>query len=413
MNGKQTERKKQGLWDLGGIDIPFLIILLVILAMGLIVVYSASIPTSIDEYGGDGSRMFRRQLLFAGIGLVLMLAVSQLNIYIVKRLTFVGYGVSLLLLVVVLFLHDPQYPDFHRWIRIGSFSIQPSEFMKFCLILALSYVMSKYHNQIIGRNNSNGAIADAVRKRTGRNIIIPESLYPTVVCGMLIVVPAFLVLLGNHNSGMILLMIIGVSMLFIGDFKKGWFITAGAVIVLAVVGIVLLYKLDPEFVTKIDTKGRILAWLDKSYSPKGLRWQINNALYAIGSGGLFGAGLGNSVQKYYYVSEPQNDMIFSILVEELGFFGAAVMLILFACLIARGVYIGVKAKDRFSSYVAIGCVMQIGIQVALNVAVATDTIPNTGISLPFFSHGGTSLAVLLVQMGVVLMISKHSRLIKK
>lgn len=413
MAGSKGKRNQHPMFKLGGVDIPFLILLFVLLAYGLVVVFSASIPTSIAEHNGDASYLFRRQLMYAGIGIVLMFAFSQANMYYAKFLSKIAYGVGMLLLVAVLFIDDPQFPGFHRWIRFGGFSIQPSEIMKFCLILILAAVMDKYHSRIIGRGNSNGSIANALRQKTGVNFYVPESVYPILLCGSLIVVPAFLVMLGNHNSGMILLMLVGVSMLFIGDFKKGWFITAAVVIVVAVAAIFILYETNPELLQQIDSKGRIWAWLDKDYSPRDARWQINNSLYAIGSGGLFGVGLGNSTQKYYYVSEPQNDMIFAILCEELGFVGAAAMLALFAALIYRGVVIGLKAKDRFSSYLAIGTVMQLGIQVVMNVAVATDLIPNTGIGLPFFSYGGTSLIIFLVEMGVVLAISRESRMVKK
>ena len=151
---------------------------------------------------------------------------------------------------------------------------------------------------------------------------------------------------------------------------------------------------------------RITAWLDKSYDPKGARWQTNNSLYAIGSGGLFGTGLGNSKQKHLYVSEPQNDFIFAIVCEELGFIRAVGIILLYVLLVWRGVVIGLKAKDRFGAMLAMGIVFQVGLQTALNIGVVTDTLPNTGISLPFFSYGGTSLMMLLVEMGIVLAVSR-------
>ncbi|MCM1115158.1 MAG: FtsW/RodA/SpoVE family cell cycle protein, partial [Clostridium sp.] len=153
---------------------------------------------------------------------------------------------------------------------------------------------------------------------------------------------------------------------------------------------------------------RIRAWLDKDFDPQGLRWQTNNSLYAIGSGGLFGVGLGNSKQKYMYVSEPQNDFIFSIVCEELGFVGAAIIIVLFAALVVRGFVIASRSHDRFGSLLVIGVAAQVGIQVGLNILVVTDTLPNTGIALPFFSYGGTSLMMLLFQMGVVLSVSRKA-----
>lgn len=153
---------------------------------------------------------------------------------------------------------------------------------------------------------------------------------------------------------------------------------------------------------------RVKAWLDKDFEPRGARWQTNNSLYAIGSGGLFGVGLGNSKQKYLYVSEPQNDFIFSIVCEELGFIGAALIIVLFAALVIRGFVIASRCHDRFGALLVIGIVAQIGIQVGLNILVVTDTLPNTGIALPFFSYGGTSILMLLFQIGVVLSVSRKA-----
>lgn len=409
MQKKQRTASRPPLFQFGGIDVPFLIILCVLLVFGLVMMYSASIPTSIAEHGGDASAMFINQLKFAGIGVVAMLVFSQVNTWYLKKYSVFIYVFGILLLIAAFFFDNPNYPDFHRWIIIGSFSFQPSELMKFFLILELSAVMETYHSQIISKARARSPLAVSIQKKA-KFIYISESMFPTLLCGGLILLPALLVLLGNHNSGAILILLIGVYMLFIGDFKKGWFITAAVVIVVGVAAIFVLYRVDPDLIKQIDSKSRILSWLDKSSDA---RWQINNALYAIGSGGLFGVGLGNSIQKYYYVPEPQNDMIFPIICEELGFVGATLVLVLFAALIWRGVTIGLKAKNRFSMYLAVGMIMLVGVQVALNVAATTDLIPNTGIGLPFFSSGGTSLAVFLGQMGILLSISRESRLVKK
>ena len=409
MQKKQRTASRPPLFQFGGIDVPFLIILCVLLVFGLVMMYSASIPTSIAEYGGDASAMFINQLKFAGIGVVAMLVFSQVNTWYLKKYSVFIYVFGILLLIAAFFFDNPNYPDFHRWIIIGSFSFQPSELMKFFLILELSAVMETYHSQIISKARARSPLAVSIQKKA-KFIYISESMFPTLLCGGLILLPALLVLLGNHNSGAILILLIGVYMLFIGDFKKGWFITAAVVIVVGVAAIFILYRVDPDLIKQIDSKSRILSWLDKSSDA---RWQINNALYAIGSGGLFGVGLGNSTQKYYYVPEPQNDMIFPIICEELGFVGATLVLVLFAALIWRGVTIGLKAKNRFSMYLAVGMIMLVGVQVALNVAATTDLIPNTGIGLPFFSSGGSLLAVFLGQMGILLSISRESRLVKK
>lgn len=193
-------------------------------------------------------------------------------------------------------------------------------------------------------------------------------------------------------------------MLFLGEVKNKWFIVGVVVAVFAVI----LFVMNPDLLKEYAGE-RIVAWLDKDYKPLGARWQINNSLYAIGSGGFLGTGLGQSKQKHLYVSEPQNDFIFSIVCEELGFVGATAIILLFALLVYRGIKIGLRAKDRFGALLAMGIVFQVGVQVALNIAVVSDFIPNTGISLPFFSYGGTSLVILLCEMGIILSISRSAR----
>ncbi|MBR4241574.1 MAG: FtsW/RodA/SpoVE family cell cycle protein, partial [Eubacterium sp.] len=200
-----------------------------------------------------------------------------------------------------------------------------------------------------------------------------------------------------------LVFLIGASIMFCaGTDKRLFYIGVG--VLAALIAVVILY---PEVLMNY-AGNRIVAWLDKSFEPRGLRWQTNNSLYAIGSGGMFGVGLGNSKQKFLYVSEPQNDFIFSIVCEELGFIGAAIILLLFALLFIRGIQIAIKCKDRFGSFIVIGIVSQVAVQTIFNIMVVTDTIPNTGIALPFFSYGGTAILMLLFEMGVVLSISRKS-----
>ena len=210
-----------------------------------------------------------------------------------------------------------------------------------------------------------------------------------------------LIFLEHHNSGVILVFSIGAVMMFCGGSDWKLFALGMCLVVAAAVFVVL----NPDVMLHYAGE-RIEAWLDKDYDPLGARWQTNNSLYAIGSGNIFGAGLGNSKQKFLYVSEPQNDFIFSIVCEELGFVGATVIIALFALLFLRGLVIATKSKDRFAALVVIGIVSQVAIQTILNILVVTDTIPNTGISLPFFSYGGTSIMMLLFEMGVVLAISR-------
>lgn len=436
----ETKKRKLKIFERGSVDILEVIILIILLAAGLIMLYSASIPTSLAERN-SASAIALSQLEYVVGGLVIMAVASHVSMDLIKKFSYVFYAIGILMLIIVLFIPDPEgRPGYHRWIPIfGRFTFQPSELMKFFLIIALARVMEKYHNRIVGVEHSNGQITQALdRKKVDRlakqekkrrnspskrrrshsptpHIWMREDVYPTLLCGALIVLPAFLIYKGNHNSGMILLMLLGVIMLFLGDFKRGWFVTAFIVIVVAVVAVILLYKyVEPArpLIARFG-KERLIAWLDKDYEPTGLRWQINNSLNAIGSGGLFGVGFSESVMKYYYIPEPQNDMIFPVICEELGFFGASVILIVFAALVGRGMLIGITAKDPFSAYVAMGIAANIAIHVLLNVAVVTDFIPNTGVSLPFFSSGGTALFVYLGEMGVLLSVSRNSRMVKK
>ncbi|MBQ1545248.1 MAG: FtsW/RodA/SpoVE family cell cycle protein, partial [Clostridia bacterium] len=216
-----------------------------------------------------------------------------------------------------------------------------------------------------------------------------------------------LVYMENHVSGTLLIFALGIMMMFLAGYDYRWFVVAAVGVVLLAVFVIR----NPE-ILPTHAQSRITSWLDKSYDPLGVRWQTNHALYAIGSGGIFGVGLGNSKMKQLYVSEPQNDFIFSIVCEELGLIGALIIIALFALLVWRGFVIGIHADDKFGALLAMGIVFQVGLQAALNIAVVTDMLPNTGISLPFFSYGGTSLLMLLGEMGVVLAISRTAHLKK-
>lgn len=370
----------------GAFDIPFFALSMVILAIGLVMLFSASYASSYYEYG-NSYHYFLRQLIFAVIGIALMFFFSKFNYRWFKALAPILLGITLFLLVLVLFYHTEISTsggdDFKRYIKIPGINLtfQPSDIAKFTIITTLATYICKHANHM-------GKVVEG--------FIVPLVII-AVYCG--------LVMAENHLSGTILLAVIGLTVLFAGGSNKKLFVALIAVGVVAVVFVLLNYENDfmPDYVQE-----KITAWLDKDYEPLGSRWQTNNSLYAIGSGGLFGVGLGNSKQKYLYVSEPQNDFIFSIVCEELGFVGAAVIIILFMALVGRGIYIALKCDDRFGSLMTIGIMAQIGVQVALNVLVVTDTIPNTGIALPFFSYGGTALIMQLVEVGIVLGVSRKS-----
>lgn len=386
----------------GSMDIPFLAILMTIVTIGLVMLFSASYTYSYYFRSGS-AEIFGKQLIFAAIGIVLMFIISRIRYEYFKLVALIGVVVSIGLLLLVLVL--PEYkPGFKRWINLGFTTFQPSEIAKIGLIMILAYLLDKNYKGVTGKIPSEMPGIRSISELTNGKYVIYKSFTSVICYGLIILVFAGLVYLEHHVSGTILMLLIGVVMLWLGEVRGRWF-TVGVII--GVIAVVLLIA-NPDILAKYAGE-RITAWLDKDFDPLGARWQTNNSLYAIGSGGLLGTGLGQSKQKHLYVSEPQNDFIFSIVCEELGFVGAVAIIILFALLIYRGIKIGMNAKDRFGALLAMGIVFQIGLQVALNIGVVSDFLPNTGISLPFFSAGGTSLVILLAEMGMVLSISRSAR----
>ena len=361
----------------GSIDIPFLGLTIALLTIGLIMLFSASYPYAY-YYKDSSYYYFIRQILFAVAGLVAMLLMSKINYKILKAIYKPVFVVTIALLVIVLFYHT-NFKEFKRWIPLGPVTIQPSDLAKFTIILTLAVYISKYYKKM---------------KTMKYGILIPIGII-AVFCG--------LIYLEHHLSCTILMFFIGACLMFAGG--SDWKLFAFGLAVIVLLGFLVV-----SFPTLIENYAgeRIVAWLDKDYDPLNGRWQTNNSLYAIGSGGFFGAGLGNSKQKYLYVSEPQNDFIFSIVCEELGFLGAAIIIALFAALVIRGLIIASRCKDKFGSLLIIGVVAQIGLQVVLNILVVTDTLPNTGFALPFFSYGGTAIFMLLFEIGVVLSVSRKT-----
>ncbi len=397
-----------GLIGQGGIDIPFLAIVLALLTMGLIMLFSASYTYCYYNFDGDSLYYFKRQIIFAIMGVAAMLAVSKANYQAFKIAALPVLGVSTFLLILVLFLPPPAgFENFHRWISVGGFfTFQPSEISKLAIILFFAWHIDKNYRGINSDELSSAKFAQGYNQGPGmfkiRTKWVCLALYVAVL-GM----TCALVYLENHVSGTLLILALGVMMLWLAGYNYKAFLLVAIVGVAAVLLVVVNPGILPE-----HAQPRISAWLDKDYDPLGARWQTNNALYAIGSGGFFDVGLGNSKQKQLYVSEPQNDFIFSIVCEELGFIGALFIIVLFILLVWRGFVIGLNCKDKFGSLLAMGLVFQVGLQAALNIGVVTDVLPNTGISLPFFSYGGTSLMMLLFQMGMVLSISRYSKIKK-
>lgn len=356
-------------------DLPFLFLVLVLVAIGLIMMFSASYPSAAyykSVTKGDSYYYLKKQAFFAILGVAAMIGLSYFDYHHLHKLALPILLISLASLGLVLVL--PTINGVHRWIQIplvGQF--QPSEVAKFALILMFAH--------LIALNFS--------RMNTFRYGILPYLLILLPICLLLIKEP--------HISATIIVLMLGAMMLFIGGVKLRWFVGA-----FSVAGAAMVYLV--AFSGKLGyTNDRIAGWLDPLST-----WQTRQSLYAIGSGGLLGLGLGQSRQKYLYLPEPQNDFIFAIVCEELGFIGALIIIILFAMLVWRGIMLSLHAQDKFGMLLGVGLMLQVGLQVVLNIAVVTNTIPNTGISLPFFSYGGTSLVILLAEMGIVLSISRTS-----
>ena len=356
-------------------DIPFLLILLLLLSYGLIMLFSAGYAVALYRRG-DAYTYIRPQLLFAALGVLAMYAASLVDYHVWHRLAWPMLGISLLLLAIVLFM--PEYNGCKRWIVLpGLGTLQPSEIAKFSIVLVFSHIISLNHDRM--KSFSTG--------------VVPFALILGVV--------TVLMLLEPHLSGTVLILGIGAVLMFVGGTGLKWFVLAGVGGAAAIgAAIIIMPDLVPY------AASRLSSWLDPFADPLGDGHQTIQSLYAIGSGGAAGLGLGSSRQKHLFVPEPQNDFIFSILCEELGFVGACAVILLFALLLWRGITLAAHAPDRFGALLVVGFVVQVALQAVLNMAVVTNTIPNTGISLPFFSSGGTSLMMLLGEMGIVLSVSR-------
>ena len=367
-----------------GIDMPFILIIFVLLAIGITMMFSASYPVAFYEIG-DSYYYLKRQLIFAVIGLVIMIAVSFVDYHYYHKFAAVILGVSYFALMLVLVLPS-QAGGVHRWIGVGAFGIQASEISKFAIILFMAHWGSRYYD----------------RMDTLKFGVLPGAAVFASTAALLLLEP--------HYSCIVICALLTVIMMFVSGIKIKWLALGAAalaiVILLLWVTGGLTYAME-----RMDGWGQALNE-DLDRDMWNSTWQTRNSLYAIGSGGLFGLGLGQSRQKYLYLPEPQNDFIFAIVCEELGLVGAVIILLIFALLVWRGVIISLRARDRFGKLLGIGLISHIGLQVILNILVITDWLPNTGISLPFFSYGGSSLLTLMFEMGVILSVSRTSNIEK-
>lgn len=366
-------------------DRPMLALILILVALGSIMVFSASYPSALAEYN-DSMHYIKRQLIFLGVGLAGMIAASLFPPAFYKKIAPLAFVVAAVLLVVVLIPGiGISNGVARRWlgIRGTSFTFQPSELMKVALVMILAWYIDKYRRLVLDRTDK-------------QKYLVRGTLIPCAILG----VACVLVLLEKHLSGTVILGMIGVCVLFIGGVHPGWMSAVGLCGGAVAIGAFLI--LNPYALERLTT------FADENADKLDGFWQTNQGLLAIGSGGTLGVGLGGSRQKYSYVSEAQNDFIFTIWCEEMGFVGALVLILLFLAFIFRGYEIAMRAPDTFSALLVFGIISQVGIQAFLNIGVVTDILPNTGVSLPFFSYGGTSLIILLAEMGIVLSVSKHS-----
>ena len=399
-----------GLFVSNGMDIPFFIIMLGLMAFGLVMLLSSSYAYSYYETDGESSlHFFFREIIFMALGLTVMYVFSRLDYKKLKyfaNIALVGsWGLVLLTIVIGKIQGEGEI---NRWLDLGPFDIQPSEIAKFAVVLFCATGLDKNHKKMVSSRPSRVTWAVKLADITNGKVVVTEGTVTLFFYAFFIGLTAVFVLLGSHLSGAILILLFGVAMLWMGEGRARWFIIGGIAAVIVLVIVINFYDDIP--ILKDYMADRIGSWLNKDLTDIDKRWQTNHSLFALGSGGFFGSGLGNSKQKYFYVSESHTDFIFSIIGEELGFVGCCLVLGLFALLILRGIYIGMRARDRFGALLAFGIMMQIGLQVALNVAVVTDTLPNTGISLPFFSYGGSSTLVTLGEMGFLLSVSRQADL---
>ena len=376
----------------GPMDLPFLMLVLLLTGIGVIMVFSASFATAYYE-GRDPAYYFMRQALFAGAGLAIMYVISKINYQTFRWMSVFALGVAILLLIAVLIpgIHTNRADGVRRWIAVpGLGTFQPSEIAKVAVIMYFSARLSKRNTEkpirLSPRSNLSGIVGWL--DKIGFLELIPY--------GLILLIIVFLMKLEPHMSGTILILAGAAAVLFAAGIKFYWFLLGGGAM-----GLLLALSMQGYQST------RILVWKDPwAYRQEG-GYQIIQSLYAIGSGGLLGLGLGKSRQKFLYLPEPENDFIFAIVCEELGYIGAAVVILLFVLLIIRGYWLAVHARDRFGALLVVGITTLLAVQVFLNISVVTNLLPTTGISLPFFSYGGTALLIQLAEMGMVLSVSRQ------
>lgn len=378
---EQVKKKKKTKYFF---DYTMLFIVIFLLLFGLVMLYSTSSYEANIKFE-DSAFYFRKQAVASAIGIVVMLAIMLFDYHIVQRFAAIAYVISLVLILLVLTPLGYEAGGARRWLNLGM-SLQPAEVAKLALIVFFASVVCRF--------------GEHIKEKRGLIIVLALAI-PHSFC--------VLTITQNLSSAIIIFSIV-LMMLFVATPQyKEYFIIAGIAVVFAV-AMVLLVKYDILPTGLSYRFARIKAWMDPESYAANKGFQTLQALYAIGSGDIFGKGLGESIQKLGYLPEAQNDMIFSIICEELGLFGAIAIILLFVLLIWRFMVIANNAQDMFGALLVVGVMAHISIQVILNIAVVTNTIPNTGITLPFISYGGSSIVFLLAEMGLVLSVSRSIRL---
>ncbi len=382
----------------GPLDLPFLMLVLLLTGIGLIMVFSASYASAYYDVqhvtGHDPTYFVVRQGLFAIAGIAVMYVVSKINYQNYRWMSvFVLVGACFLLILVKVPHIGITVNGANRWIKLpGIPQFQPSEFAKIGIIMYFSARLAKRSTEkkkVFDHRTPRGRIFTFL-ERIGLLELLPYAGILLAVAGLLLLEP--------HMSATILIFAVAASVLFAAGINLGWFVGGGAI---AAVGMWFIINMTPYM------NDRIEMWKNPWLDAQGGGYQAIQSLYAIGSGGLLGLGLGNSRQKFLYIPEPQNDFVFSIVCEELGFIGAGLVLVLFALLVLRGYWLAVHARDRFGALLVVGITTQMAVQVFLNIGVVTNLFPVTGISLPFFSYGGTALVIQLIEMGIILGVSRQ------
>ena len=383
--GKRTEKTRRYY------DYSLLFIIIFLSCFGLIMIYSSSAYVAEMKFSDGSIHFLKRQALISAASFVVMLVISKMNYHFFAKFAVLGYGAAVLCMILVNFTPlGIERNGQKRWLGVSeSLSFQPTELVKVAVILALACLIVLY----------------VKRKKMDEWGTIFLMVFVTAV-------PGLIVLMNNLSSGIIILGI-GFTMVFVASRKKLRFaVVVGLGVVAVIAALQLGDKLVEMGVLESYQLDRIHVWRSPESYPLEGGYQVLQGLYAIGSGGIFGKGLGNSIQKLSFVPEAQNDMIFSIICEELGLFGAACLILLFLFMIWRFMVIANNAPDLLGSMIVVGVMAHIAIQVILNIAVITNTIPNTGITLPFISYGGTSVLFLMVEMGMVLSVSNQIKIEK-